>query len=873
MEVHPHAMSPTEALAALQVDLETGLAQDVAEQRLLAIGPNLLPKPPAKPAWQILLHQFVSPVVFLLLGAAVLAFLFEEWVEGIAILAVLVLNTVIGFFTEIRAVRSMEALQSLGSRTARVLRGGAARIVDAAELVPGDIVRIEAGDAIPADLRIVSQSNLAVDESSFTGESVPVGKRAEAVAEEARLAERHSMLFLGTSAVRGSASGLVVATGSRTELGRISELAASADSDKSPLERGLARLAGQMVWLTLALAAAIALIGVIRGQDMVLIATTAIALAVAAIPEGLPIVATLTLARGIWRMADKNALVERLSAVETLGSTTLILTDKTGTLTENRMRLARVAMPGGFVDFSAETAEKIAHDAPLRELLRAGMLCNEAVLDEAGNVAGEPLEIALQLAARDAGIDHDEALRELPLTTTHAFDAETRMMATVHREPDRFLYAVKGAPEAVFARCTDENGGQPIGKHERAEWQRHLSTLAHEGLRVLAIATKHAATPDDDPYSGLTLLGLVGLEDPARADAPAAIRECHDAGVTVVMATGDHAATADNIGRQVGIAVQGTDALEGQEIGRIEGDGDLLERTRIFARMNPDEKLVLVRAYQQAGEVVAMTGDGVNDAPALRQADIGVAMGMRGTDVAREAADMVLLDDAFATIPVAIREGRVIFGNIRRFAAYLLACNLSEILVVGLSILLGLPLPLLPLQILYLNLVTDVFPAFALAMGEGEEGVMKRPPRPPGEAILGWPQWRRLAIQGVVLSSGTFGAMLIGHMVGLAGDALLTVTFLTIAFSQLWHVFNMRDPGTSVFSNEVVRNPWVWRALALCLLLLLLPAYLPFAAAVFHLVQPNAVMWAIILAMSLAPVVALQLATLLTERFARRDAG
>jgi len=867
------AASPAALLAGLEVDPASGLAEEEAAARLVRFGPNRLPRARSRPAWRILLHQFLSPVVFLLLGAALLAALFGEWVEGGAILAVLALNTLIGFVTEHRAVRSMEALHSLGSRTARVLRGGRDRIVDAAGLVPGDIVLLEAGDAVPADLRILSASGLAADESSFTGESVPVAKAAEAVAAEARLAERRSMLFLGTSAVRGSAKGLVVATGPASELGHISVLAAGADSDKTPLEQGLSQLAGQMVWLTLLLAAAIAAIGLARGQDPLLIATTAIALAVAAIPEGLPIVATLALARGVWRMAGKQALVERLSAVETLGATTLILTDKTGTLTENRMHLARLALPSGLVEFGRVEPARLAGDAQLAALVEAGMLCNLAALGAGGEASGDPMEVALLDAAIQAGLDRAGTLARKPQVALHAFDAERRMMASVHREGGQYLYAVKGAPEAVLAHClceTDGAGPVPLGPARREFWRERIALLGRDGLRVLALASKRAPDQDLYPYGSLTLLGLAGFEDPARADVPAAIRTCHEAGVKVVMVTGDHAATAHSIGRKVGIHAGETLALEGREFERLEGDGALLADTRIYARVNPEEKLALVRAYQRAGEVVAMTGDGVNDAPALRQADIGVAMGLRGTDVAREAADMVLLDDAFATIPVAIREGRAIFGNIRRFAAYLLACNLSEVLVVGVAILLGLPLPLLPLQILYLNLVTDVFPAFALAMGEADEGVMKHPPRPPGEAILARAQWRRLVVHGLVLSLATFLAMGLAVHAGLAGDALLTVTFLTIALSQLWHVFAMRHPASHPLRNEVVRNPWVWRALALCLLLLLLPAYLPALAAVFHLVPPDARMWAIVLGASLLPLLLIQSAMVL---FARRAEG
>ena len=858
-------------LASLRVDAQEGLSPAEAARRLQLHGANISLAGGPAPVWRILLHQLRSPVVFLLLAAVLLAFFLREWVEGYAILAVLALNTLIGFVTEIRAVRSMEALRKLGSKSAKVLRGGQVRIVDAAELVPGDIVKVDAGDAVSADLRILAASGLAADESTLTGESVPVEKTTEMLAEDTRLADRSCMLFRGTSAVRGSGTGVAVGTGAASELGRISGLVAQARSERTPIERGLSELAGQMVWLTLLLAAGIVLVGLLRGADMLLMAKTAIALAVAAIPEGLPIVATLALARGVWRMAGKNALVERLSAVETLGATTLILTDKTGTLTENRMEVSRVALPSGVVDFGHVPDAGLAQDSQLARLLEVGLLCNDASLGEGEEAdVGDPMELALLRAARRAGLDAARLPGGKPRVETHAFTADTRMMATVHEDGEGLLCAVKGAPEAVLHHCREvmtPQGRAPFDAAQRAAWEMQLSRLGREGLRVLALACKRMSAAGEAPYGDLALLGLVGLEDPARADVPQAIRTCHEAGVKVVMVTGDHAATAHSIGRQVGIGVDGTPALEGRELEQIDGDDEALREARIFARVNPEEKLSLVCAYQQAGEVVAMTGDGVNDAPALRQADIGVAMGIRGTDVAREAAVMVLLDDAFATIPAAIREGRVIFGNIRRFAAYLLSCNLSEVLVVGLAILLALPMPLLPLQILYLNLVTDVFPAFALATGEGDDGVMQRPPRPPGEAILGRPQWRRLVAHGLVLSGATFGAMALGqHVLELDDGELLTTSFLTVAFSQLFHVFNMRHAASHPLDNEVVRNPWVWASLALCTLLLLVPAYTPPLAALLGLVPPTPAMWGAILGMSMSALLVLQLAALVARR-------
>ncbi len=877
----PHALDADAAMAALGVSATTGLDDDDAARRRQRFGANTIVARRPVSALTVLMHQFQSPVVYLLAAAAALAFYFGEMEEGAAIVIVLAINALIGFITEIRAARSIEALRALGTKSARVRRGGHARIVAAEQLVPGDIVLVEGGDSVSADLRLVEASHLGADESTLTGESVAVEKSEEPVAADARLGDRHSMLFKGTSVTRGSGLGVVTATGLATELGRISRLVEEAEPETSPLERRLAKLSGQLVWAVIAITVVIAASGMGEGKNAFLMVEAAIALAVAAIPEGLPIVATLALARGMWRMARQNALIERLSAVETLGATTVILTDKTGTLTENRMTVRRLWVPSGEIDVDGGgDAGQFGDDAQIATLIDVAVLCNDAALGEAGSDgAGDPMELALLRVGALAGRARPALLAHNRLVRKEAFDTATRMMATVHSRGDHFLYAVKGAPEAVLeaaTRITSEDGEVELDDATRAEWAARIEHLGHHGLRVLACAIKRLPDADADPYEELTFLGLIGLEDPARADVPQAIKDCHAAGIRVVMVTGDHAVTARSIGRAVGLGGTAATVVEGRELaaganGEIGKNGDLL-KAGIFARVSPAEKLSLVRAYQAAGEIVAMTGDGVNDAPALKQADIGVAMGLRGTDVAREAAAMILLDDAFPTIVKAIREGRVIFGNIRRFAAYLLSCNLSEVLVVGLAILSNLPLPIMPLQILYLNLVTDVFPAFALAMGEGECDVLKRPPRDPQEPILGRPQWIVIVLQSLALTGGTFGAMALAQLaLGLDSRQVITVTFLTLAFAQLWHVFSMRGARSAVLANEVTRNPWVWAALGLCAALLAIPPYVSVVTQVLHLAPPDMAMWAIILALSLAPTIVIQAATSLTATLRARS--
>jgi Ca2+-transporting ATPase len=850
------------------VSASEGLSNAEVNARRKRFGANTITSRRPTGVLSLLLHQFKSSVVYLLSCAAGLAFYFGELEEGSAIIAVLAINALIGFVTELKAARSIEALRALGARTVRVRREGRVHVVPAEELVPGDVVVLDAGDAVSADLRLIETSRLSADESTLTGESVAVDKQTHPVSVDTRLGDRASMAFKGTAVTRGTGTGVVVATGLDTELGRVTRLVLEADPGSSPLERKLGRLSAQLVSATIAVAAVIGAVGLMGGEDPLVMVEAAIALAVAAIPEGLPIVATLALARGMWRMARQNALIERLSAVETLGATTVILTDKTGTLTENRMTVRWLSTASGDIELETEAPRdgersQIASDRQAAGLLRIAVLCNDAHLDradESGN--GDPMEIALLRAGLHAGLRRTALLDGHRIVRKYAFDSATKMMATVHECGDSLLVAVKGAPEAILAastRATVEHGEVALDDAMRAEWLSRADQLGAHGLRVLACAMKMDTLADVAPYERLILVGLIGLEDPARADVPQAIQDCRQAGIRVVMVTGDHVVTARSIGRAVGLGENIANVVEGKKVAHVIETGQpALRDVGIFARVNPDEKLALVRAYQAVGEIVAMTGDGVNDAPALRQADIGVAMGLRGTDVAREAAAMILLDDAFPTIIGAIREGRIIFANIRRFVAYLLSCNLSEVMVVGLAVLSALPLPLLPLQILYLNLVTDVFPAFALAMGDGEAGILKHPPRDPKEPILGRWQWITIVLHGGALTAGTFGALAASSWLGLDARATVTVTFLTLAFAQLWHTFNMRDPQSPLIVNEITRNGWLWSALLLCATLLAVPPYLPPAAHLLQLTPPNADMWSVVLLFSLAPLIVTQ---------------
>jgi Ca2+-transporting ATPase len=873
----PWSHSWEEILDTLEVPPDQGLDESQVRARRRHFGPNRLRSVKSKSVWQILVEQFRSLIVLLLVVAAALSFAFGEWVEGFAITAVIIINAAIGFVTELRAVRSMEALQQLGSVGAKVRREGKAQAIPAEKLVPGDIVLLEGGDVVTADLRLIEASKLQANESALTGESVPVSKQLEALADETPLAERANMVFKGTAITRGSGEGVAVATGMETQLGRISSLVEEAEEEVTPLEKRLEQLGRRLVWVTLGIGALVAISGIVAGKSILLMIETSIALAVASIPEGLPIVATVALARGMWRMARRNALINNLSSVETLGATDVILTDKTGTLTENQMTVTHVALSSGDFKVGGEGLEiegKFTRDgasvAPLddhilRQILEVGVLCSNASLRREGSefeAVGDPVEVALLVAGAKAGIERERLADEKREVREIAFDPETKMMATFNEEGSVYRVAVKGALESVIEVCSrilTPQGERAMEDEDRKRWLDRNNQMAKGGLRVLAFATKTVETADVEPYEDLAFLGLVGMMDPPREEVRSSIEASQSAGVRVVMVTGDQPATARNVARAVGLVEEEeVKAIHGRDLGSAEEwtkeERRRVLKTPVFARVTPEQKLDLIALHQDNGSIVAMTGDGVNDAPALKKANIGIAMGERGTQVAREAADMVLKDDAFSTIIVAIEQGRVIFNNIRRFVLYLLSCNVAEILVIGLASLVNAPLPIRPLQILFLNLVTDVFPALALGVGEGDPAIMERPPRDPGEPIMTRRHWLAVAAYGVVITSSVLGSFALAFTwLGLEEDRAVTISFLTLAFAQLWHVFDMRDAGSNFLHNDVTGNPFVWGALALCVGLLLVAVYVPVFAGVLNVVNPTEREWGLIIGMSLIP--------------------
>jgi Ca2+-transporting ATPase len=860
---------------ALAVDPDRGLSGKEARRRLERYGRNQLREVQRRSGWAILIDQFKSMVIIVLVIAGAVAFSFRHWAEGIAIVAVLLVNTALGFFTELKAVRSMEALRQMSGDIIRVRRDGREFEIDVTELVPGDMIVIEGGDLVPADVRLLEANNLRVNESALTGESVPVQKDVKPVAPDAVLADRSCMLFKGTTITEGSGGGLVVGTGMQTELGRVAELTEGAEEEATPLQKRLDQLGRRLAWITLAIAAIIAGLGLLAGQETQKMIETAIALGVAAIPEGLPIVATIALARGMHLMARRNALINKLPAVETLGATRIIFTDKTGTLTENRMSLQRVATPSGdfVIEEKTRRVDGDSDHSVLRRILEVGVLCNNAALsdldpEEQAEEQGDPTETALLRAGRILDLDRRRLLEQKPELREVSFDAELMMMATYHQSGQGIEVAVKGAPRQVLNACDrrvsdGKDGDEPLDDEQRQQWIERTERLAADGLRVLAVAGKTVDSREAEPYRHLCFLGLIGMHDPPRTDVRDAIDDCGAAGIRLIMVTGDQPATAAAIAVQTGLASQEQpEVIQGRELKDPDEMSDDDRRhtleTNIFARVNPEQKLHLIKLMQAQGETVAMTGDGVNDAPALKKADIGIAMGKRGTDAARQIADMVLLDDALSSIVTAVRYGRIIFGNIRKSVMFMLCTNVAEVIAVALAAVLGgfsdLPIPLLPLQILYLNVITDVFPALALGMGEGEPDVMRRKPRPPSEPVLTRNHWAAVGGWALLMSSCVLGALAVAfYALGFDQHQAVTVSFLTLAFGKLWFVFNLRSPGTGMLTNEVVRNPYVAGAIVLCIALLLAAVYLPGLSHVLKTRPPGLQGWLLLLGVSLIP--------------------
>jgi P-type Ca2+ transporter type 2C len=852
-----------------------GLADAEARQRLDRYGRNAVEIAPPTSLWKILVLQFRGVVVLLLVGAAVVALLSGDPLDATAILVVLALNALFGFATELRSRRAMEALLRMEALQARVVRAGTTREIDAAEVVPGDLVQVTAGDVVPADARLLDAAELRLDEAALTGESMPVAKQADIVLEpDTPLAERVNMLYKATTVVAGEGRAIVVATGMATEFGGIGRLVGSIPEEKTPLERRLDVLGRRLVWLALGAGAVVAALAALQGVALIRVIEAGIALAVAAVPEGLPAVATITLAVGVRRMARRRALIRRLPAVEALGSVTVICTDKTGTLTTGAMTVTALRLPGRQVEITGagftpegefrEAGRRIqpAQDAALRLTLTAAVLPNAASLAETEDgwgIVGDPTDGALLVAAAKAGLQRNKLLQQRPTVAVLPFTTERRLAASFHRTENGGLEAfVKGAPAPVLERCgriLAPGGEKPLAPARRDRALGDNATLAERGLRVIALAYGPVAEPNDRALRDLTFVGFAGMIDPPAPGVRETIGVFRRAGIRTVMLTGDQLVTARVIGRELGVVGPEDEVVGGRELERID-DAHLQERLEgigAFCRVSPESKLRIITAYQRGGDVVAMLGDGVNDAAALKKADVGVAMGRRGTDVARDAASVVLQDDRFQTIGAAVEEGRVIFDNIRKFVFYLFSCNMAEVLVLVGAGLAGLPLPLTPFQILWLNLVTDTFPALALAFEPAEPDIMRRPPRDPEHAILSRGFLRAIAFYGALITAVTLAAFLAGHPTRADNRQAITMSFMTLALAQAFHLGNARAIGAVVRADRIFSNRYAIGAVILVTVLQVGVAYLPPLRGVLEVATLTAGQWLIVFGLAATP--------------------
>ena len=864
-----HVRTAEQVAADLKTDRVQGLSADEATRRLARYGLNALTRPGDRSSLVTFLVQFHQPLVYVLLAATIVTAYLGEWVDAGVILGVVLVNAVVGFVQEHRAGRSIDALARTLIAGATVVRDGTVVRVPAADLVPGDVVLLQSGDQVPADLRLATVRDLRVAEASLTGESIPVGKAVDPVPSDTPLADRWNLAFASTHVTYGQATGVVVATGDQTEVGRISRLIQAADDLSTPLTREITRFSQWLLYSILALAAFTFAAGLLRGQPALDLFHAAVALAVAAIPEGLPAAVTIVLALGVHRMARRHAIVRRLPAVEALGSTAVICSDKTGTLTENQMTVERVCAGGqvytvtgtgyspvGVVQRADGSLGPLSED--VLECLRCGALCNDSRLvrnDGHWQIEGDPTEGALLVVARKAGLDEAALAGERPRIDAVPFESEHQYMATVHDTgPDRpRVVYFKGSAERTLDRCPGADGN---GVHELA------GAMGADGLRVLAFARKelphgHTRLTHADVACGMTFLGLQGMIDPPRAEAVEAVAACGRAGVVVKMITGDHPATAAAVAAQLGLGhPDGPDGqppvLTGQQLAGM-SDAALpaaAESVGVFARVTPEQKLRLVRALQRGGRVVAMTGDGVNDAPALRQADIGVAMGLTGTDVAKDAADMVLADDNFASIVAAVEEGRGVFDNLTKFLVWTLPTNLGEGLVILVAILLGATLPILPVQILWINMTTSVLLGLTLAFEPKEPDLMRRMPRDPRKSFLSPALLRRMVLVGLAMLAGAFGLFEWELAAGTDPATARTVAVNVFVLVQVAYLFNCRNLRGTVFGSGFWGNPWAFAGAAGMVLLQVLFTYAPFMNAAFHTAPIPAVAWVSVLAIA-----------------------
>jgi len=879
-------------IGKLMADPANGLSASEAVRRLEQFGPNTLREKKKQPLIVKILNQFKDVMVLILIAATIISAFLGEILDAAVILAIVVINAVLGVVQEGRAERAIEALMKLTSPQARVIRDGKQQIIEAADLVPGDLVLLETGDIVPADIRLLESASMKAEEASLTGESVPVEKSAEKLfTEDAALGDQCNMAFMSTPVTAGRGRGLVSATGRHTVIGSIADRLQDIGEEATPLKRSLNKLGKVLGVICLAVCAVVFVEGILMGGAILAMFMTAISLAVAAIPEGLPAVVTIVLALGMKRMADRNAIVKRLLAVETLGCVDVICSDKTGTLTQNEMTVTRLYVPGQTLEvegrgyapegrfLTKDTGGIAAINGRMRRMLLIGALCSEATLtrQEGGGfgIIGDPTEGALVVAAAKAGLKREDLQTAHPRVNELPFDSERKMMTTFHGGfPDAPVVSfTKGAPDIVLASCKywlSETGPIPLDGDLKASVLAANQQMAEDELRVLGFAYKlHKDNYNaGDAEKGMIFVGLAGMIDPPRPEARDAINVCNEAGIRAVMITGDYRGTAVAIARDLGLMAPGAEVLDGREMDGL-SDEELqlaVERTSVYARVSPDHKVRIVTALKKNEHIVSMTGDGVNDALALKTADIGVAMGVTGTDVAKGTSDMILTDDNFATIVSAVHEGRILYSNIRKFVGYLLSCNVAEILVIFITtLILGSHfVPLLPIQLLWLNLITDSFPALALGQEKGEPDIMKHMPRKANEPILNGVMARTIAIQSAAIFLAVFAAFQLGiaaYPGGASGasDGARTFAFTTLILSEIIRSFSARSEKIPVLRLGLLKNSFLNKAFLLSLALLLVVIYVPFLNPVFSTVSLTLPDWAKILPLSLVPFAAAEI--------------
>ena len=828
-----------------------GISSARAEEHLARYGPNILEEKKKKPAWRLFLDQFADFMIVVLMAAAVISGLIGDLTDTIVILTIVFANAIIGFVQEYRAEKAIDALRQMAAPTATVIRDGHPAQIPAADLVPGDVAVLDVGNVVPADVRLFEVHTLQVDESSLTGESSVTEKHGDLLdGADIPLGDRKNMAYKGSNITHGRARGIVVATGMNTELGNIARMLQEADT-KTPLQKRLAAFGKNLSYIILLICVVVFAIGYLRGEDPLLMLLTAISLAVAAIPEALPAVITIALALGAKRMVRQKALIRNLPAVETLGSVTYICTDKTGTLTINKMTVQEVLC--GNTVIPANELQNHRDDEGVQLLLKAMALCNDVAESQNGDAIGDPTEIALSLAAKDQLLLKKELEQTWPRVAEIPFDAGRKRMTTIHRYGTSFIAFTKGALDGLL------NTGAGPDAPEKEQWAKQGDVMAEQGLRVLGFATRTLTelpkeiTPENIER-GLSIIGIAGLMDPPREEAKKAVHECKAAGIRPVMITGDHLLTAKNIAQRIGILESPDDLIvTGAELAAMSSRTfeEKVEHIRVYARVSPEQKLNIVKALQEKGHFVAMTGDGVNDAPSLKRADIGVAMGITGTDVSKQAADMILLDDNFATIVKSVRQGRRIFDNIRKFIRYIMTGNSGEIWTILLAPFFGLPIPLQPIHILWINLVSDGLPGIALAAEPAEKGIMSRPPRPAGESIFAGGLGRHILWVGFLIGAVCLCTQAMAIRLG--DSHWQTMVFTVLSFSQMGHVLAIRSETQSLFRQGLLSNPQLLGAVALTCLLQLATIYIPFLNPVFKTAPLSLNELLVVLALSSVP--------------------